>query len=90
MMRIDFFDWDKDNIDHIARHQVDPDEAEEVFDSKYYLSKTWGGRYIALGQTASGRYLTCVFEKGTQPGFVRVVTAREMVERERKLYKRKR
>ena len=89
-MRIDAFDWDKENIEHLARHQVDPDEAEEVFDSKYYLSKTWSSRYIALGQTASGRYLMCVFEKGEKPGLIRVITAREMVERERRLLKRKR
>jgi uncharacterized protein len=89
-MRVASFEWDDINVGHVARHHVEPDEAEEVFDSRYYLSKTWGGRYIALGSTVSGRYLVCVFEKRSEPGLIRIVTARDMNERERRLYKRKR
>jgi len=29
-MSLPAFDWDKENIGHIAKHQVTPDEAEEV------------------------------------------------------------
>ena len=30
-MRISRFEWDEANIEHLARHQVIPAEAEEVF-----------------------------------------------------------
>jgi len=88
-MRIDSFDWDEINIEHIARHQVMPDEAEEVFESKYYLLRSRSGRYLALGRNAVGRHLTCIIEKISQPNRVRIITARDMNQAERKLFKRK-
>jgi uncharacterized DUF497 family protein len=88
-MKVESFDWDDANVDHAGRHQVDPDEAEEVFESRYYPLKTWSGRYVALGRTMSGRYLACIFEKGAQPGVIRIVTARDMNHAERVLYRRK-
>ena len=83
------FDWDDGNVEHIARHHVSPEEAEEVFRSRFHLLHTRLGRYVALGQTEEGRYLFCAFER-KGPGRVRVVTARDMEPWERKLYKRKR
>ena len=89
-MNIESFDWDEGNIQHIGRHQVDSDEAEEVFASWFHLLKSHSGRYIALGQTVSGRYLTCIFERCEAAGMVRIVTARDMNQAERRLYKRRR
>ena len=88
-MIVESFDWDAHNINHIARHHVVPDEVEELWESRIYLFRGRSGRYQALGQTAVGRYLTCIFERGHEPGQVRVVTARDMNDKERRLFRRK-
>ena len=88
-MRIHEIVWTQDRVDHIARHHVVPDEVEELWESKIYLVRSRSGRYQALGQTAAGRYLTCVFERSDEPGQVRVVTARDMNDKERRLFWRK-
>ncbi len=88
-MHIESFKWDERNVEHIARHSVEPDEAEEIFLSKYYLAKARSERYIVLGRSAAGRHLFCVIEKTAFPGMVRVITARDMDNSERKLFKRK-
>jgi uncharacterized DUF497 family protein len=86
---ISAFNWDKRNIGHIAHHQVIPEEAEELFEGRYYLCKTWAGRYMILGHSASGRALTCFFERTSRPGEIRIITARDMSDTERQLHKRK-
>jgi uncharacterized DUF497 family protein len=86
-MRISRFEWDEANIEHLARHQVIPAEAEEVFASRYIVYKSRNDCFIALGQTEEGRFLTVVFAR--KHSFIRVVTARDMDEKERKLFKRK-
>ena len=88
-MKIAEIVWDADTVRHIARHGVEPDEVEQVcFDRKPHILKTRLARYIALGQTDAGRYLTIVFE---YPGQARakVVTARAMSEAERRMFKRR-
>jgi uncharacterized DUF497 family protein len=71
------FDWDFENITHIARHGVTPEEAEEVFVSptKHIGSEIEGGelRHSELGITMRGRILLLVWtERGRK---VRVVAA---------------
>ncbi|MBC8358719.1 MAG: BrnT family toxin, partial [Candidatus Aminicenantes bacterium] len=46
------------------------------------------GRYLVLGQTESGRYLTVVIQP-KPGGIVRVITAREMNNTERQRYLRR-
>lgn len=88
-MILNSFNWNDTNIEHIAEHGVTPDEVEEVFVSKYILLKTRSKRYIALGITATGRYLTVVFETLSQKESIRVITSRDMNYKERTLYRRK-
>lgn len=88
-MRIESFEWDGRNVEHIARHSVEPDEVEEIFLSRYYLAKTRTGRYITLGRSAAGRHLFCVIEKTARPGIIRVIMVRDMTDSEKKLFKRK-
>jgi hypothetical protein len=87
-VRVTQFDWDDDNIDHIAEHRVSPEEAEEVFSGRWKNRKTRGGLYTAFGQTSAGRYLLVVFAYKGQ-GLARVITARDMTDRERKFYRKK-
>lgn len=87
-MRIRSFEWDDDNINHIAAHGVDPEEAEEVFDEAPVLLKAKYGRSAVIGPTYGGRFLTVIFER-LGAGRVRVVTARVTAQSERRLYRRK-
>ena len=53
-MHTEGFDWDDKNVAHIARHNVEPEEAEEVFFDKPFIRRSRDGRYIALGQSWAG------------------------------------
>lgn len=88
-MIIAAFIWDDGNSRHIARHYVTPDEVEEVFIDRFIILKTKNQRYLALGRSGEGRYLTIVFEKNTRKRAIRVITARDMDYKERAYYKRK-
>ena len=71
------FVWDAGNIDHIARHDISPEEAEQVvendpFDITRYL-RNGEERLNQVGETDAGRVLVVVT---TQRGEdTRVVTA---------------
>ena len=86
-MKVRHFDWDEVNEDHVARHGVDPDEVEEVFVGRHRVLRSREGRYVALGRSVAGRYLLVVFE-AREFGEIRVVTARDMAEKEKKYFKR--
>jgi len=84
------FEWDEDNIEHIARHRVTPEDVEEVaFDDEPYIRKIKRSEINEmLGQTAAGRYLKIVYViKGKHRA--RVITARDMNDWERKYYRRR-
>ena len=88
-MKIKGFEWDGTNINHIRRHGVKPEEVEEVFCGKYFVKKSHTEKYYTLGQTETGRYLTVVFEL-KQGNIIRVITARNMDTKERRIYRRER
>jgi len=85
------FQWDAGNIDkNWERHEVSPSECEQLFFQRPLLvapdlaHSQDESRYAALGRTATGRRLTIVFTiRGT---LIRVVSARAMSRRERRLY----
>ncbi len=82
------FEWDEDNIEHILeRHNVDLEEAEQVFYNGPYVRRD-GEVYRVHGQDDAGRYLLiiCVL-RGT---LTRVISARDMSPKERKSYERHR
>jgi uncharacterized DUF497 family protein len=86
------FDWDDANVDHIAEHDIDPEEAEEAFGDP--RRKTADARNTAterrgaiIGRTGDGRLLFVVFT--IRYGRVRVVTARDATEGEQRRYRRK-
>ena len=63
-MRIHEFTVAENRIDHIAQHDVTPEEIEEVCFGKAFVqrAKSEGNNpiYYVLGQTEAGRYLFCV------------------------------
>ena len=88
-MEISEFEWDENNIDHIAKHQVFPDEVEDVaFDDEPWVKKGRGETRYMLGYTVAGRYLFIVYVLKDK-GLARVFTAMDMDEKTRKLYRRR-
>jgi len=79
--------WDDENVEHIAKHRVSPAEVEEVCFAaeKAVLRAKGAGRYVVLGRTKAGRYLTVVVT-APHKGLARVITAREMSDKERRRY----
>lgn len=87
-MVISGFDWDDENVLHIEQHQFTPNEVEEVFAGDYKVRRTRQKLYIALGESFDGRLAFVVFRR-LSGGLIRVVTARDMDDRERRLFRRK-
>jgi len=54
-MRIDDLEWTLERVDHIALHEITPEEVEEVMNSAPFFKRGRGGVYEAWGQTESGR-----------------------------------
>ena len=65
-----------------------PEEVEEVFAGGYKVRRTRQGLYIALGETLDGRLAFVVFRRLSK-GLIRVITARDMEDRERRMFRRK-
>jgi uncharacterized protein len=88
-MRIHQFIWPADRIDHIAQHDVTPEEVEEVCFGRAFVQRAKSeGRnplYYVLGQTEAGRYLFCVVIRFPD-GRGYPVTARPMTDKERRRY----
>ncbi|MFQ6044493.1 MAG: BrnT family toxin [Candidatus Poribacteria bacterium] len=83
-----------DSIDEkIEReHKVSSVEVDEMFfnsEERPFIRKTRDGRYVAFGRTLSGRYLTVVLVWITSDT-VKVITARDMAQKEKKYYRRRR
>ena len=85
------FDWDAANSDkNRPRHGGSQGECEEAFfgrtlvlapDVRHSESES---RYYLLGQTVAGRFLFVAFTR--RGGLVRVISARDMSRRERRIY----
>ena|SRR5579862_9669059 len=85
------FDWDEANAQkNWDRHQVTPEEAEDVFfheplvvrsDVRHSQNEK---RYYALGQTSNGRHLFVSFT--IRRKLIRVISVREMNHREGDVY----
>lgn len=82
------FDWDDVNVGHIERHRFTTSEIEEVFENPHKIRRGRQKRYLAFGETLDGRLAFVVFEK-RPGGRIRVITARDMEDNERRLYRRK-
>ena len=53
--------WDEQNVEHLAAHQVNPDEVEDViWDDPWFEQRRGRHRYHVYGQTSGGRYLFIV------------------------------
>ena len=88
-MRIVDFEWDESNIEHIARHGVNPEEVEEACANKPFVMRGRQGSYLIYSRTDDGRYLLVVGRYKGQ-GVIRVITARDMTHAEQRLCRERR
>jgi uncharacterized DUF497 family protein len=93
LARCSGFDWDAGNTaKNWDLHQVTQAECEQAFFNRPILVTVDEGhsaeerRYAALGQTEAGRRLSIVFT--IRETLVRVISARNMSRRERRIYER--
>ena len=68
--------WDPWNVAHIARHQVTPDEVEEVCHGDPIVQVGKQGRSLVFGPTQAGRMLAIVLDPETGEGVYYPETAR--------------
>lgn len=87
------FDWDDGNSRKSAdKHGVSPAEAEQVFFNEPLILvedvKHGGGerRFNALGRTTHNRLLHVTFTLRQDGTVIRVISARDMHRKERKIY----
>ncbi len=85
------FQWDKGNLDKSQiKHKVSRLESEQLFFNRPILVATddehsqGESRYFVLGRTDLDRELFVVFT--VREGLIRVISARDMSRRERKVY----
>ena len=88
-MRIQTFDWNEWNVNHIARHGLEPHEVEAACRAEVVVRHGREGRYLLYGRTAEGRYLFIVL-RSLGGGVGRVITARGMTHSEQRFYQRRR
>lgn len=87
------FEWDEANIEHIAKHGVESDEAEEVFsDTDNVLDEdiehsTVEKRFLIIGKTQEGRLLYQIFTRRGDK--IRVISSRDINKKEVELYEKK-
>jgi uncharacterized DUF497 family protein len=72
----------------ISWHEFSPEEVGEVFVGNYKIRRTRQKLYIALGETLDGGLAFVVFRR-LRGGIIRVVTARDMEDDERRMFRRK-
>lgn len=80
--------WDEWNINHIARHNVEQEEVEEICRSKNLFTKGKGGSYKMIGQTDDGRYLVIILSPRANGCFY-PITSRDADDKERRRFKKK-
>jgi hypothetical protein len=90
-MKIRRLIWPEDRIEHIAQHNLSPEEVEEVCFGRAFVqrAKSQGENpaYYVLGQTDSGRYVFCVIiQFPDNNGYP--VTARTMTDAERRRFQK--
>ena len=90
--KIEGFDWDQGNLEHIKKHNVNDRESEEVFlnnplivNEDETLSQT-EERFRVYGKTNKDRLLLVIIT--IRKHKIRVISARNQTNRERKEFQR--
>lgn len=84
-MRIDELIFNEENVEHIASHNVIPEEVRQVLEGKTLFLSAKQNRVMAIGKTKLGRFLTIVLDK-TKDYMYYVVAARDADKKEKRMY----
>ncbi len=80
--------WDSWNVPHILRHEVSPDEVEELCQRAHIVRASHSNRLVLVGPTMTGRLIAAVLEPDPDEEAVYYpVTARPASRKERQLYR---
>jgi uncharacterized DUF497 family protein len=85
------FRWNEWNVEHLARHSVKPEEAEDVvlMAKQPYPLERPDDKWLVWGATSSGRALQVVFVLDDDDT-IYVVHARDLTPREKRRHRRRR
>ena len=86
MVHVQLLIWDPGNVAHIARHDVQRHEVEEVCHGSPVDLKSYKERIVLIGPTQAGRMLAVVLQSQAERGMYYPVTARPASRRERRYY----
>ena len=78
---------DEHRLEHIARHGVTIEEVMEIVSGDYVHIQGHHDRWLLIGQTSQGRFLTIVVGARTQSRTFGLVTARPASREERNFYR---
>ncbi|OGM20667.1 hypothetical protein A2955_03840 [Candidatus Woesebacteria bacterium RIFCSPLOWO2_01_FULL_37_19] len=88
--KLEGFEWDKGNLEHIKKHGVDYRECEHVFSNKPLLinddekHSEFEKRFRAYGRADKNRLMCVIFM--IRKNRIRVISARDQNKKERKEY----
>ena len=82
--------WTQVVVDKIWRkHGVTPEEVEEaIYDDRPIWHKGTLESYCLYGQAMSGRYLFIVLRRNDRRTLLKVITARDMEDKEKRYYRK--
>lgn len=78
---------DEHRVAHIARHHVTVEEVREIVSGDYVYIKAREDRWLVIGKTKAGRFLTVVVGERSERGRYGLVTARPASREERTFYR---
>jgi uncharacterized DUF497 family protein len=77
---------DEHRVAHIARHDITVDEVRDVVSGNYAFIQGRHDRWLLIGKTAQGRFLTVVVGERELANTYGLVTARPSRREERRFY----
>lgn len=81
--------WTDDREAHIARHNVTPGEVEDVlFGRPIFIDDQIDQSTVVLGRTDAGRYLFVAVLREDHQGCTYPLTARDMTDTEKQIYRK--
>ena len=78
--------WDSWNVTHLAKHEITPDQVEEMCSGNPIVQTGHSGRLLVFGSIKSGKMITAVLDR-EEEGIYYPVTARSASRRERAIYR---
>jgi uncharacterized protein len=86
------FVWNSVNIEHLAKHGIEPGDAEYVANNAQspYPQMIGEGKRFVVGRLGDGRYVQVIYVPSRSvPGAVYVIHSRLLTDREKRRFRRK-